>query len=110
MPVYKEGAESMPLPNMWQRMSRVMEVVIFALLILAVYKLFGPEIDRKAELQSEVNRLSAIVEEKKEIAGRLSTEHRLLKTDKEYLETIARDRLNLQREGEYIIRIQSEEE
>lgn len=82
-----------------------MEVVIFVLLVLAVYKLFGPEIDRRAEMQSEVNRLSVIVEEKEGIAGRLSTEHRLLKTDKEYLETIARDRLDLQREGEYIIRI-----
>ncbi len=87
-----------------------MEMVIFVLLGLAVYKLFGPEIDRRAELQSEVTRLSAIVEEKEEIAARLSTEHRLLKTDKEYLETVARDRLNLQREGEFIIRIESDEE
>jgi cell division protein FtsB len=29
----------------------------------------------------------------------------LLKTDKEYLETVARDRLDLQREGEYVVRI-----
>lgn len=110
LPLPKADADSVPPSNVWQRLSRVMEVVIFVLLGFAVYKLFGPEIDRRAELQSEVNRLSAIVEEKEEIAGRLSTEHRLLKTDKEYLETVARDRLNLQREGEYIIRIESGEE
>ena len=110
LPLPSENGENVPTANIWQRLSRVMEVVIFVLLGLAVYKLFGPEIDRRAELQSEVNRLTAIVEEKEEIAGRLSTEHRLLKTDKEYLETVARDRLNLQREGEYIIRIESGEE
>jgi cell division protein FtsB len=87
-----------------------MEVVIYLLLLLAVYKLFGPEIDRRSELRAEVNRLSAIESAKGEQAARLRQEHRLLKTDKEYLETVARDRLNLQREGEYIIRIDRGEE
>jgi len=41
---------------------------------------------------------------------RLRQEHRLLKTDREYLENVARDRLNMQREGEYIIRIEREDE
>jgi cell division protein FtsB len=39
---------------------------------------------------------------------RLRKEHRLLKTDKDYLETVARDRLNLQREGEHVVRIERE--
>lgn len=105
LPLQMKGEENQPPSNMWQRMSRVMEVVIYLLLLLAVYKLFGPEIDRRAELKAEVNRLTAIESTKGEQAARLRQEHRLLKTDKEYLETVARDRLNLQREGEYIIRI-----
>lgn len=105
LPLLIQSEEAKPRSNLWVRMSRVMEVVIFLLLLLAVYKLFGPELDRQKELDAEVGRLTQIAAQKEEKAARLSQEHRLLKTDKEYLETVARDRLNLQREGEYIIRI-----
>ena len=85
-----------------------MEVVIYLLLLLSVYKLFGPELDRQQEMQSEINRLTQIEAGKKEQVVRLRQEHRLLKTDKEYLESVARDRLELQRPGEYIFRIERE--
>ena len=107
--IQAEG-EGKPRSNMWQKMSRVMEVILYCLLLLAVYKLFGPELDRQAELKAEVNRLTQIETDKTERAVHLRQEHRLLKTDKEYLETVARDRLNLQKEGEYIIRIDRGEE
>ena len=34
-----------------------------------------------------------------------SGEHSRITTDRKYMEAVARDRLNLQREGEYIIQI-----
>ena len=85
-----------------------MEVVIYLLLAVAVLKLFGPELDRRAELDSEINRLAQIRDDKNELAANLRQEYRLLKTDHEYLENVARDRLSLQRKGEYIIRIDRE--
>jgi len=85
-----------------------MEVVIYVLLAFAVYKLFGPELDRQAELDSEINRLTQIRDGKNGYAAKLRQEHRLLKTDREYLENVARERLALQRDGEYIIRIDRE--
>ncbi len=94
-----------PHSNIWKRLSRVMEVVIYALLVLAVIKLFGPEMDRQEELKVEKQRIVHIRDEREQKVVRLRQEHRLLKTDKAYLETVARDRLNLQREGEFIIRI-----
>jgi len=96
--------------NIWQVLSRVMEVVIYVLLILAVGRLFVPEFDRQRELQAEIDRLAIIQSEKESQVTRLRQEHRLLKTDKEYLETVARDRLNMQKEGEYIIKIERGEE
>ncbi len=101
--IKEEGGK--PKPNLWQRLSRGMEVVIFLLLLLSVYKLFGPELDRQDELTAEINRLTQIESSKEEQVMRLRQEHRLLKTDKDYLETVARDRLQLQRPGEYIFRI-----
>lgn len=110
LPLQIKGEEGKPRLMFWQRMSRGMEIVIYLLLILAVYKLFGPELDRQAELKGEASRLTRIQAEKKEQVIRLRQEHRLLKTDKDYLESIARDRLNLQREDEYVIRINREED
>lgn len=110
LPLHIRGEEEKPRLMFWQRMSRGMEVFIYLLLLLAVLKIFGPEWDRQKELQAEATRLTQIREDRREEVVRLRQEHRLLKTDKEYLESIARDRLNLQRDGEYVIRIRREEE
>ncbi len=95
-----------PELNIWQRMSRVMEVIIYVLLILALAKLFTPELDRQKELQAELERLKAIKLEKEEKVDRLRREHSHLISDRKYMESVARDRLNLQREGEYVIQIE----
>jgi cell division protein FtsB len=94
--------------SVWRPLSRLMELVIYSLLALAAWKFFGPELLRRDELAAEKHRLEHIRAEKEARVLRLRQEHRLLKTDKEYLETVARDRLNLQREGEHIVRIDRE--
>jgi len=106
--LHASTAAAMPRSSLWKRLARLMEVVIFALLILAVLKLFDPELQRREELVAEKFRLEGIREEKESHVARLRQEHRLLKTDRDYLETVARDRLNLQREGEHIVRIERE--
>lgn len=108
--LHLEGGGARPRPILWKRLCRVMEVVIYALLVLAAVKLFGPEMERQAHLKAEQQRIAHIRDEKESQVVRLRQEHRLLKTDKAYLETVARDRLNLQREGEYIVRIDRGEE
>ncbi len=92
-------------PSVWRRLSRVMEVVIYALLLLAAVKLLGPQFQRRDSLVAEKERVERIRDEKESRVVRLRQEHRLLKTDRDYLETVARDRLDLQREGEHIVRI-----
>ena len=108
LPLQIKGEGGSPHPHFWRKSSRIMEVIIYLLLAFAVFKLFGPELDRRAELDSEINRLTQIRDDKNEFAANLRQEYRLLKTDHEYLENVARDRLSLQREGEYIIRIDRE--
>lgn len=106
--LHASTAAAVPRSSLWKRLSRLMEVVIYALLVLAVVKLFGPELQRREELVAEKQRLEGIRDEKESQVVRLRQEHRLLKTDKDYLETVARDRLNLQREGEHVVRIERE--
>jgi cell division protein FtsB len=106
--LHASTAAGMSHSSLWKRLSRLMELVIYSLLVLAAWKLFGPELLRRDELAAERQRLEHIRSEKEARVVRLRQEHRLLKTDKEYLETVARDRLNLQREGEHIVRIDRE--
>ncbi len=92
--------------NLWQVLSRIMELVVYGLIILVVAKLFWPEVERQQTLQAELESKSRVLETKQSEVERLRLEHTLLSTDKEYLETVSRDRLNMQKEGEYIIRIE----
>src|SRR5205085_2608229 len=56
--------------------------------------------------RAEIDALQAQVNEQKTILGRQTREVNLLKTDPTYLETIARDRLDLMKEGETIFRLE----
>lgn len=92
--------------NIWQRMSRIMEIVIYVLLILVFVRLFAPELEKQKDLQTELEKLQATKLEKETKVDRLRREHSNLINDRKYLDAVARDRLNLQREGEYVIQIE----
>lgn len=107
-PDKKAGSSGGKRLGLWKILSRGMEVVLYLLVILAVVKLSLPEVEREHSLQSELESKSRVLQTKEAHVQQLRLEHKLLNTDKEYLETISRDRLNMQKEGEYIIRIESE--
>lgn len=96
-------------PIFWKVASRVMEIIVYALLLVAAARLFVPEMDRQKELRAELEQMEKIRDGKEADVKQLREEHRLLKTDRGFLEARARDRLNKQREGEYIIRIEGDE-
>ncbi len=99
------AAEEKGRPSLWRRLSLVMELVIYALLLSAAVKLLSPQFQRLDFLEAEKERIGRVRDEKESRVVRLRQEHRLLKTDRDYLEVVARDRLDLQREGEHIVRI-----
>lgn len=106
-PLYFDEADSPKRgPNIWQRLSRVMEVLIYLLGFFAVGKMFWPEVQKQELLNGDLSRLDAVVEERQQQVALLRQDYQLLKNDREYLETVARDRLNLMRGDEYVIRIQ----
>ncbi len=94
--------------NPWNRLSGLMELTLFILLIVCVYRLFAPEIDRQNDLISDRNQLEVIRDAKQLELEKLRQEHRLLKTDRQFLDSVARDRLDLQFEGEHVIRLERE--
>ena len=96
-------------PDFWQRMSRIMEVLIYILCLGGAIKLFWPEVERQDELNSQLDSIQSVEAAKQEQVAALRQKYELLKGDREYLETVARDRLNLAREGEYVVRIGRDE-
>jgi cell division protein FtsB len=57
--------------------------------------------------RSEIDNLLQQVSEQQNLLARQTREVTLLKTDVSYLETIARDRLDLMKEGETIFRLET---
>ena len=64
-----------------------------------------PEIGKRKEQQARVDELRGIVDKERQALARNLREESLLKLDPEYVGLIARDRLDLMREGETIYRL-----
>ena len=97
-------------PDFWQRMSRGLEVVLYILLLACVMRIFQPETEKQRKLDVELAQVRKVQSEREARVAELRQEYELLKNDREYLETVARDRLDKAREGEYVIRIDRDEE
>ncbi len=67
---------------------------------------FCPQSKKLTQSRAEIDRLQGQVTEQKILLARQTREVNLLKTDPTYLETMARDRLDLMKEGETIFRLE----
>jgi len=92
--------------TVWQRLNRVLKVLLFLAFWLVVVSLFVPPYQKLQQSRGEIDNLQAQVNEQKMLLARQTREVNLLKTDATYLETIARDRLDLMKEGETVFRLE----
>ena len=92
--------------TIWQRLNRILFVLLFLALWLVIISLFVPLYKQKQAAQAEIDGLQAQTDEQKVLLARATREINWLKTDPTYLETIARDRLDLMKEGETIFRLE----
>jgi cell division protein FtsB len=93
--------------TVWQRLNRILKVLLVLATWLVIMSLFTPPYKRLIHGHHEIDELQALVNQQKTLLGRQTREVNLLKTDVTYLETIARDRLDLMKEGETIFRFES---
>jgi cell division protein FtsB len=92
--------------TVWQRLNRVLGVLLFVAVWLVIVSLFVPPYKKLTQSRAEIDNLQAQVNEQKTLLARQTREVTLLQTDTTYLETIARDRLDLMKEGETIFRLE----
>ena len=93
--------------TIWQQLNRVLRVLLVVACGLVIVSLFVPHYKRIKQSRSEIDALQGQVAEQKMLLARQTREVNLLKTDPIYLETIARDRLDLMKEGETVFRLEA---
>ena len=92
--------------TVWQRLNRVLGVLLFVAIWLVIVSLFVPPYKKLMQSRAGIDNLQAQVNEQKILLARQTREVTLLQMDATYLETIARDRLDLMKEGETIFRLE----
>ena len=93
--------------TVWQRWNRVLLLLLLLAVWLVIVSMFVPPYKKLKIGHAEIDNLQARRDEQQVLLSRQTREVNLLKTDPAYLETIARDRLDLMKDGETIFRIES---
>jgi len=92
--------------TVWQRLNRILFTLLFLAVWLGIISLFVPPYKKMQVARAEIDALQAQRDEQKMLLARATREVNWLKTDPTYLETIARDRLDLMKEGETVFRLE----
>jgi cell division protein DivIC len=93
--------------TVWQRLNRTLKVLLVLALWLIIVSLFVPPYKKLTQSRAEIDNLQQQVNEQQSLFARQTREVNLLKTDVTYLESIARDRLDLMKQGETIFRLET---
>jgi len=93
--------------SVWRRLNRILLVLLIVAIWLVIVSLFLPPYKKLTRSRAEIDDLQQQMNEQQNLLARQTREVNLLKTDVTYLETIARDRLDLMKEGETIFRLET---
>jgi cell division protein FtsB len=94
-------------PEVWHKANRMMIALIIAGFAAVAVAAFYPEILRHRSLSSQLTEEKNTLADEQLTKARREREVHLLKTDSEYVEIIARDRIGVMKEGETIYRLDS---
>lgn len=100
---YYDDQDEAPPESIWQRINRLLWVLLILTVVVTVIGAFLPELEKQKTERAQRERLHRLIEEQKTLHSRYTREIGWLQNDPEYLGIIARDRLNLMKEGETIL-------
>lgn len=91
--------------GIWHSLNRfVFTLIVLAASVPIAYS-FLPEIKIRKQHESTIEQLKADIDQERMKLQRYEREEKLLRLDPEYISIIARDRLDLMKEGETIFRV-----
>jgi len=91
--------------TVWHSLNRLLVALIAFTVITLIACAFVPELKNAREQAARAEELRAANEKERSLLAQHTREVELLKTDPTYIETIARDRLDMMKDGETIYRI-----
>ena len=93
--------------TVWQRLNSLLKVLLALALWLVGMSLFVPPYKKLSAARADADNLQAQVADQKILLAKQTREVSWLKNDPTYLEAIARDRLDLMKEGETVLRLET---
>jgi cell division protein FtsB len=92
-------------PSFWNALNRVLLALVIVSGIASLVLWFYPEVVRRDQMARNLLRERQELAAQQALRKQREREVYLLENDKEYIETIARDKLDMMKEGETIFRL-----
>ena len=102
---YRDDYEEPPPPSIWHRLNRVLWVLLILTVTVTIIGAFLPELQKQRNERDERARLHRLIDEQRTLHTQHEREIGWLQNDPEYLAIKARDRLDLMKDGETILRV-----
>ncbi len=92
-------------PSFWKAVNRILLILVSLGAVVMIGLWFYPQIQKRNEMLAFREKEKAVLDETELLRKHREREVYLLENDKEYIETIARDKLDLMKQGETIFRL-----
>ncbi len=92
-----------PTVTIWQRINRLLWVVIVLTVVALIIGAFLPELEKQRDERRKNEDLQRSIDQQKTINSHLQKQAGLLANDPEYLAIYARDKMNMMKDGETIL-------
>ena len=92
-----------PTVTIWQRINRLLWVVIVLTIVALIIAAFLPELEKQREERRKGDDLQRSIDQQKAINQHLQKQVGWLQNDPDYLAIFARDKRNMMKEGESIL-------
>ena len=92
-----------PTVTVWQRINRLLWVVIVLTVVALIIGAFMPELEKQREERRKNDDLQRSIDQQKAVNHHLQAEVGWLQNDPDYLAIFARDKRNMMKDGESIL-------
>ncbi len=104
---YYEDDYEPPHVSIWQRINRLLWVLLILTMVAFIIGSFLPELQKQRTEQEARARLHRLIDEQSALKSRNKRQIGWLENDPEYLATLIRDKFDMMKEGETILRLES---